>query len=368
MILKEKKLFSYYTFSLLLLGILFSNCDDSNPINPPLEEEEIELPTPTPTPTDPVTDKRTIAFYNVENLFDTEDDPDNGGDNEFLPTAAKKWNQERYLHKLNNIGSVIEGMNFPVVMGVSEVENKKVLEDLIAIDALSDITYAVVHEESPDHRGIDVGFIYQPASFTLLDWETYQVDIPDPNIPDFTTRDILRVKGELSGKVVHIFVNHWPSRSGGTANTEFRRVFVAERLRGIIDDLLVVEPSASIIVMGDLNDEPTNTSVETTLNAQELAADFTATSLYNATSTLDNQGEGSYNYQGNWQMIDQIIATGNLLTPNADLQLTNFQIFKEDMLLFMHSEYGLSPDRTYGGDNYYGGFSDHLPVFIEIVE
>ncbi len=355
---------------LFLLAICLVNCDDTDPINPPVTEEEI-TPNPTPSPTtpetDPVTSQQTIAFYNVENLFDTVDDPENGGDNEFLPTATKQWTLERYNHKLNNIAKVIKGMNYPIVMGLCEVENEKVVEDLTKVELLSDYQYAVVHEQSPDHRGIDVALIYQPSAFELLEWKTYQVDIPDEQIANFTTRDILLVKGKIAETVVHIFVNHWPSRSGGEAATESRRTFVAAVLRTAIDDLLESEPNAKIIVMGDLNDEPTNMSVAEVLQAKTTKeGSIIATDLYNCTSDLDKAGEGSYNFRGDWQMIDQIISTGNLLDTNFPLSITNFQVYKEGALLFNHPDNGLTPDRTYGGDTYFGGYSDHLPVYLEV--
>ena len=355
-------------FTFLLLAICLINCDDTDPINPPVTEEEITPTPPTTTPeTDPVTNQPTIAFYNVENLFDTIDDPENGGDNEFLPTAAKQWTVERYEHKLNNIAKVIKGMNYPIVMGLCEVENEKVVEDITKEALLSDYQYAVVHEQSPDHRGIDVALIYQPSVFELLEWKTYQVNIPDEQIANFTTRDILLVKGQIAESIVYVFVNHWPSRSGGEAATEARRTYVAAALREAIDDLQESEPNAKIIVMGDLNDEPTNKSVAEVLQAKTAKeGSIIVTDLYNCTSDLDMAGEGSYNYQGNWQMIDQIISTGNLLSADSSLSISNFQIYKEEPLLFNHPDNGLTPDRTYGGDTFYGGFSDHLPVFLEV--
>jgi len=334
-----------------------------------MEEEEVETPTPTPPVTTTPPSSSTIAFYNVENLFDTVDDPQNGGDDEFLPTAEKAWTMDRYEHKLNNIGLVMKGMGYPIIMGVSEVENKKVLEDLAQIDSLKPYSYKVVHEESPDHRGIDVALLYQPAHFQVLETATYEVSIDDPVIQNYTTREILMVKGLVNQQPLYIFVNHWPSRSGGEAQSEFRRLTVAEVLKEKINELQTADPTAQIIIMGDFNDEPTNNSVQQVLGAK-IANDTppSPNSLYNSTTTLTEQGAGSYNYQGNWQMIDQIITTGNLLNADNPVHVTNFQVYKDDMLLFTHPDYGPTPDRTYGGDNYYGGFSDHLAVFVELVK
>jgi len=342
------------------------SCDSSSPTIPTMEEEEEEMiPTPT-SPANPVTDQSTIAFYNVENLFDTEDDPNNPRDNEFLPSASKAWTQERYEHKLANIGNVLKGINFPVLVGLSEVENRKVLEDLTEIEALDGLGYQIVHEDSPDHRGIDVALLYQASEFVVEDWETYSVSIDDPSIANFTTRDILLVKGSYQENSLYVLVNHWPSRSGGVAQTEFRRITVAEKLVDVVTEIQAADATARIIIMGDFNDEPTNKSIAEVLNAKTDKTPLEDQGLYNCTSALDDEGEGSYNYQGNWQMLDQIIVSGSLLSQNKSPYVENFQVYQSESLLFNHPEYGLSPDRTYGGDNYYGGYSDHLPVFVEI--
>jgi len=329
------------------------SCDETTPVNPPITEEEI-TPTPTPptseTETTTITVQKTIAFYNVENLFDTTDDPENGGDDEFLPSAPKKWTIERYEHKLNNIAKVIEGMNYPIVMGLSEVENEKVVKDLTEVALLTDYNYEVVHEQSPDHRGIDVALIYQPSAFELLEWKTYQVDIPDARIANFTTRDILLVKGKIAESVVYVFVNHWPSRSGGASATESRRTFVAAELRMAIEEVQESNKSVAEVLQ-------TKTSKNTSI---------IATDLYNCTSELDEAGEGSFNFQGDWQMIDQIISSGNLLNSEAPLSIFDFQVYDNEELLFNHPSNGPTPDRTYGGDTYHGGFSDHLPIYIAI--
>lgn len=355
---------SFCTYFLVGFILVLASCDSSSPTLPTMEEEEM-IPTPT-EPTTPITDQSTIAFYNVENLFDTEDDPENSGDNEFLPSSSKAWTPERYEKKLNNIAAVVQGLNFPILLGLSEVENKKVLEDLINTTSLQDQSYEIVHKESPDHRGIDVALLYQAGEFTVKDWSTYEVTIDDPSIANYTTREILQVSGEWNNTSLYILVNHWPSRSGGQAQTEFRRITVAERLAGIVKDIQEAEPAAKIIIMGDFNDEPTDKSLSEVLNVQLNKDPLMDQFLYNCTSNLDEQNEGSYNYQGNWQMLDQIIVSGNLLDKSNTPFVENFQVYKADDLFFTHPEYGLTPDRTYGGDTYYGGYSDHLPVFVEV--
>ena len=358
-------------FILSLVSFLTVGCDTTSPLTPSVEEEEVEVEIPTPTP--PVTStppsSHTIAFYNVENLFDTLDDAQNDGDDEFLPSAKKSWTPDRYAHKLNNIGLVMQGMDYPIIMGVSEVENKKVLEDLAQIDLLKEYGYQVIHEESPDHRGRDVALLYQSEFFQVIETATYEVKIEDPQIQNFTTREILMVKGLVDNEPLYVFVNHWPSRSGGAANTEFRRITVAEVLKEKIDDLQTTDPNAQIIIMGDFNDEPTNKSIQEVLQANSSKEDPTMSNLlYNCTTTLAAQGVGSFNFRGEWQMIDQIITTGNLTNTDNAVQVTNFQVYMDDMLLFTHPEYGPSPDRTYGGDNYFGGFSDHLAIYAELIK
>ncbi len=356
---------SFTKWCLLFTLVIFINCDSSSPTLPtPVEEEEIPVTPTTPIPS--ITDQASIAFYNVENLFDTVDDPSNASDNEFLPAASKAWTTERYEHKLDNIGKVIQGINYPWVLGLAEVENRKVLEDLVNSERLSDQSYQIVHEDSPDHRGIDVALLYQADQFEVVEWSTHSVQIDDPNINNFTTRDILLVKGILKNTTTYLFVNHWPSRSGGTSQTEFRRITVATRLKELVATIQADDPSAHLIIMGDFNDEPTNKSLSEILGVQTDNNNLEAAQLYNCTSLLDKNGEGSYNYQGNWQMLDQIIVSANLLDDNNALQVDNFHVYKAEDLLFTHPEYGVSPDRTYGGDNYYGGYSDHLPIFVEL--
>ena len=354
----------YCKWFLLAIFFIFYNCDSSSPTLPTPVEEEMPAVPPTSTPS--TFEKSSIAFYNVENLFDTIDDPDNASDNEFLPTAAKAWTIDRYDHKLNNIGKVIQGMNYPILLGLAEVENRKVLEDLVNSERLVNQSYQIIHEESPDHRGIDVALLFQTDQFEVEDWTTHSVQIDDPNINNFTTRDILRVKGLLRNTPTYLFINHWPSRSGGTEQTEFRRITVATRLNELVESTMTNDPSAHIIIMGDFNDEPTNKSLLDVLGAQTDSMNLASSRLYNLTGPLDAIGEGTFNFQGNWQMLDQIIISSNLLASNTAFRIGNFQVYKAEDLFFTHPEYGLSPDRTYGGDNYFGGFSDHLPVFVEI--
>ena len=340
--------------ALFFLLLFLISCEKETPV------------APNPSPEEENTEGLRVGFYNLENLFDTQDDPSNPMDEEFTPEGPKNWTEERYQHKLSNIGRVIEGMDFPALLGVCEVENKTVLRDLTTSVYLKDKNYDFVHEDSPDFRGIDVALLYQTDVFSVNTWEAITVNIPPGISERTTTRDILKVTGTLYDTKIYIYINHWPSRSGGVVATEGKRLFVASLLRAEIDELLQTEPNANILILGDFNDEPHNKSIKEVLKAQTSKAQITDNQLFNCTMTATNQGEGSYNFQGDWQMIDQVIASEHFLNADNTVHVSSFDVYKDDMLLFNHPQYGLSPDRTYGGDIYYGGFSDHLPVYVEI--
>jgi len=350
----------------LLFGLLFfSSC----------EKEETPIVTPTPPtvtpPTTPVTptpvekgDFR-IGFYNVENFFDTIDDPNNQNDDEFLPTAAKEWTATRYQKKISNIGLVMEGIEFPILMGLSEVENQKVLEDLVASDKLAAQDYGIAHFDSPDFRGIDVALLYKKADFTVLEAKAIEVFLPAAISQFSTTRDILLVKGSYLEEIVYVFVNHWPSRSGGVNETAGKREFAASVLRGEIDDILAVDANANIITLGDFNDEPTDASVRSVLMANTTKPTTFDNQIYNCSVEILSETVGSYYFDG-WQMLDQAMVSGQLLDDNGKMKVVGYNVFNDPMVLFEHPTDGPRPDRTYGGDEYFGGFSDHLAVYLEV--
>jgi predicted extracellular nuclease len=305
-----------------------------------------------------------VAFYNVENLFDLEDDPITL-DEDFTPEGKQQWTSERYETKLDRIAQVIEGLTFPAVMGFCEIENNKVLTAIAVQQRLTGYTYGAISFDSPDLRGIDVGLLYNKNDFELISSRPIGVEFPLWLEPEgYTSRDILYVqlKHRQSGEMFHFFVNHWPSRRGGAEASEHRRVWVASHLRREVDVILAANPLEKIIIMGDFNDEPGNTSITSGLGTLKVGAGQQLPGvLYNPFATINSEEEGSYNYQGNWNVLDQIIYTG-LQMPN-DWELKEFGIFKRDWLLYE----GKSPNRTYGGPNYYGGYSDHLPVFMDVV-
>ena len=306
----------------------------------------------------------TIVFYNVENLFDLENEPGNE-DGGFTPGGAKKWTAERYQIKLDTLARVLSSINeneLPEIIGLCEVENKKVVEDLVNSKYLEEGKYKVVHFESPDFRGIDCALIYRSNEFKVLN--SFPIKVSFNDRLNYTTRDILYVKGKTKNREeFHIFVNHWPSRIGGTEKTEHKRVEVASILKNNIDSVLLANPSASIIVLGDMNDEPSNISLAKTLmakNPETENADFV-----NLMYPVHVAGKGSYNFRGNWNMLDNIVVSSNLLD-NKGFQCIDKKgfVFRKDWMEYKNRNGQISPNRTYGGPNYYGGISDHFPVYF----
>lgn len=311
----------------------------------------------------------TLMFYNVENLFDTVDAPDKI-DEEFLPNSEKRWNTKRYNKKLNDLAKVISSIkenSLPDIIGLAEVENRQVLEDLAAANSLKSAKYAIVQEESPDVRGIDVALLYKKSSFKYLKHEIIRIKFDFS--PKTKTRDILYVKGKLNnGELLHVFVNHWSSRREGQKKTEIKRKHAAKLLKNEVDKILDNDKNAKIIIVGDFNDEPQNKSLKDVLSAAN-SKENVDSKLYNLLYAKDLQNKGTYNYKGDWQMLDNVIVSRALL--NSDKGYTvpekEAKIFAKKWMLFYNKKYkSHTPSRTYGGANYYGGFSDHLPVFVEL--
>jgi len=310
----------------------------------------------------------TLAFYNVENLFDTIDTPDKR-DDEFTPESDKQWNTGRYEKKLIDLSNVIISINkedYPEIIGLCEVENRQVVEDLVSKTGLKTSGYKVIHEESPDARGIDVAMLYEPAHFSPISHATITTKLPGER-PH--TRDILYVKGVADGNdTLHIFINHWPSRSGGQEASEPKRVLVAQNLRNAVDSIQQTDADAKIVIMGDLNDHPYNKSCFETLRATNEKKQAKEGDLFNLMYQHHLNGEGSYNYRGKWGVIDHIIVSYALLDAKAGLSTKHKSgvIHKEEFFLFTKKNGSKTPNRTYGGKNYYGGFSDHLPVYVTL--
>jgi len=305
-----------------------------------------------------------IAFYNVENLFDTIDQVTHA-DEAFTPNGKQVWTEERYAVKLQKLAKVIEAMEFPAMMGLCEVENAAVVKDLVSQAQFGTREYGVIHEESPDFRGIDVAFIYNKKDFKPLKTNTIRIDFPAEIVEDYTTRDILVVEGKYRGERIHFFINHWPSRRGGLKESEPKRSYVAQQLRAKVDSIFMENANANIVIMGDFNDETDNRSIAEVLEVRAQEEPILVAHLYNCFSKLDEAKLGSYNFRGNFNMLDQIIVS-NALVKSKKMFVSNPTIFKKDWMIFKHEKFGETPNRTYGGPNYYGGISDHFPVYVDI--
>ncbi len=316
-----------------------------------------------------------ICFYNVENLFDIEDDT-TINDDEFLPNGVKGWHYGRYQQKLTNIYKTMSALGGwggpPEIIGFCEIENRKVLKDLISRTPLNKYNYDIVHENSQDARGIDVGLIYNKKSFQYISHEKLKVVFPFDT--SSKTRDILYVQGSVLGKdTIHIFVNHWPSRRGGQAASEPRRLIAAQVVRDKVNEIYKKQTDANIIIMGDFNDESEDKSMVEILKAKHKKEELENKDLYNYMHDISKNWKiGSHKYQGHWGTLDQIIISPNLLSKQKSERLHSSedgaQIFAPRFLLEIDKRYmGLQPFRTYSGPRYINGFSDHLPVYLDLI-
>lgn len=311
-----------------------------------------------------------VMSYNVENLFDTINDPDKE-DEDFLPSGKQKWTAERYAKKLEQLSKVIatiNSKNLPAVIGLYEIENKAVVEALAATTRLQKGKYGVVHYESPDKRSIDVAMMYRKNKFTVLSSKALYVRLPEE--PPYPTRDILYVKG-MAGKTdtLHLFFNHWPSRRSGADESEKNRIAAATVLRHSVDSVFKTSPAARIVIMGDFNDYPDNISLVKTLGADTVSMPEKTSGLFNLTYSHEKKNEGTYNYKGDWGMLDQFIVSYGLLKSPKGLHVHSnaAKILKEQWMLYTNKETQESkPNATYGGEKYFGGYSDHLPIYMEL--
>ena len=302
-----------------------------------------------------------VAFYNLENLFDTTDDPKTL-DDDFTPEGKKNWNGKRYQKKLRKLSNVISKIGTdtvggpPSLVGVAEVENIEVMEALATTNTLYEYGYNVVHYDSPDERGIDVGLLYRKDHFEVTRSETFAVYIEnEPGVRDYT-RDILYITGKLMGHPVHVLVNHWPSRREGAQETAHKRIAVARRCRQIISDIQGLDKEARIIIMGDFNDGPHSESVKNHL----VQHDF-----YNPMVFLGTRYEGSLNHRFEWYLFDQIILSTNFMRLHRNpLRYSSSKIYNDVALTEYRGKFKGNPFRTYAGKRYLGGYSDHFPVYV----
>lgn len=309
-----------------------------------------------------------MAFYNLENLFDYQDDP-TIRDEEYMPDGSKAWDSTKYNMKLNHMARVIADIGTKytpdgaAVLGVCEVENKGVLEDLVLDPQIKKRDYKIVHFDSPDWRGIDVGLLYQEKYFKFKNAEKYAVHFPDS--PDKRTRDQLVVSGVMDGEEVNIIVAHWPSRSGGAAASQPNRIEAGKVGRRIVDSLMMVNPGAKIIYMGDLNDDPGNVSVTDHLKGKGKKKKLVEGDLYNTMWDLAKSGTGSLAYRDAWNLFDQILVSQSLISEDEkNYVLHKAEVFKESYMVNQEGNYKGYPLRTHAGGSYQNGYSDHFPTYI----
>ena len=317
----------------------------------------------------------TVAFYNLENLFDTENDPNKL--DEYSPIMEIKANKKEVYHnKINNMAKVILDIgqdishNSPAIIGVAEVENKTVLENLTDHNLLKDKNYKIVHYNSPDVRGIDVALLYQDKLFKLLSKSTHTLKLYNNTTNKrIHTRDQLLVSGFLDDELIHVIVNHWPSRRGGEAKSKPKRIAAAKLSKRIIDSLQVINPYAKILLMGDLNDNPTNRSIKKILHAKKNKQTVKSKELYNPMELFYKNGIGSNAYRDRWSLFDQIL----LSKPFVNQQYSTYQFYKASIvnksyLLHKKGRYKGYPFRSFSNNKFTNGYSDHLPVCIYLIK
>ena len=300
-----------------------------------------------------------VAFYNVENLFDIKDDA-RTLDRDFTPKGKKKWGPYRYQLKIEKIGKAISriGENHtqmpPALIGLAEVENSNVLNDLIHSDSLQYLPYQYIHFDSPDERGIDVALLYNTSFFEPLESRAIPVLVYDSKNTRDDTRDILYVKGKLNNEIVHLYVNHWPSKRSGYDETRLKRIQIAKLIHQEI--ATIEEEDPKIIIMGDFNDNPIDDSIQNHLVTKN---------FQNPMLTLYNQGMGASKFYGKWMLFDQIILSRNFFSENKqEYTFKEAFIFDAAFLKNPRGRHKNEPFRTYTGKYYQGGYSDHFPVYV----
>lgn len=315
-----------------------------------------------------------VGFYNLENLFDTLDNT-LINDEEFLPNGPRNYNGTIYFDKLNKLATVISQMGTemngdgPALLGVAEVENDTVLNDLVKHKLIEKRNYKIVHYDSKDFRGIDVGLLYNPKYFTVEASDKLYVQLPGGSKDAYYTRDILWVKGKLDGETIHIYVNHWPSRSGGEKRSAPGRNAAAKVCRNHIDSIAKLEPNAKVVVMGDLNDDPINESIANILGAKGKQSDVQKGGLFNPWMDMYKKGVGTLAYQDAWGLFDQIIISQSWLDKNqSGLFYYQQHIFFKEYLVENQGRYKGYPMRTWDGNTYRGGYSDHFPTYLVMLK
>jgi endonuclease/exonuclease/phosphatase family metal-dependent hydrolase len=305
----------------------------------------------------PAPSQAIVGFYNLENLFDTVDDPKTI-DEEFLPNGTNQWTEERYAIKLTNMSKVISGFA-PDILGVSEIENRKVLEDLVKQPSIAAKRYQIAHFDMDDARGVDVALLYRATVFKPFSIKKLVINVSEE--PNFRTRDILWVKGLFLGDTLHVAVNHWPSRRGGK---EDGRLAAAGVLRRAVDSVLTINPKANIVMLGDFNDDPNNRSIKKVLLASD--DDQKKNTLVNTAEPTFKKGYGTLSFNGAWNLFDQIIISSALNNQSGvDYVPESFTVYALREMIEPSGKYKGTPRRTFSGGVFNPeGYSDHFPTFI----
>lgn len=315
----------------------------------------------------------TIAFYNVENLFDTINDPKTWDDDR-TPKGRDRWTSVIYEKKLKNIAKVIADIGFdltnqtPSVIGLCEIENRKVLEDLIKTESLIKENYQIIHYDSPDERGIDVAMLFKQNRFIVSSSKTYPLYLKRKDGSRDFTRDHLLVSGFLDNDPIHFIINHWPSRSGGQMRSEPGRILAGKLNKKIIDSILQSNPKANIISMGDFNDNPSDKSIKPILNTIFKKSKIKEGQLFNPMEELYRKGYGSYRYKGKWDMIDQFLLSKNLVDNKNGLFFLKASVFNKKYLINPSGKYEGYPFKSFAGGKFLNGYSDHFPIYLYLAK
>jgi len=317
---------------------------------------------------------KTIAFYNIENLFDTVNDTLTFDDDR-TPEGKDNWTVERYAKKIKNMSQVLSEVGSelvktsPDIIGICEIENKSVIEDLVNHKNLKHQDYGIVHLDSPDERGIDVALIYKRASFIVNTFKSHRLLLSNEEGFRDYTRDQLVVSGYLDQEKIHFIVNHWPSRSGGEARSKPNRIAAAKLNKRIIDSIQRFDISAKIISMGDFNDDPTDSSLKKILKTKGKKNSLEEIDLFNPFEKLYKKGVGSLAYRDKWNLFDQMFFTSNFIQNKKDsYSFWKAGVFNPTYLLDPSGRYKGYPLRTYAGGSYIGGYSDHFPVYMYLIK
>lgn len=310
-----------------------------------------------------------IAFYNLENLFDTIPNNPEGRDIEYTPGGPKKWDSRKYNDKLDNLSYAISQFtspttpNGPAIIGVSEIENRTVLEDLVARPALRQWNLQIVHHDSPDARGVDVGMLYNPRYFKVENVTNHRLTA----IP-FRTRDQMCVVGSLLGQRIAVIVNHWPSRLGGQEKSSPNREAAAALCKEIADSLWRIDPEIGVMIMGDLNDDPMDKSCAKVLGAKRDMKNVGKHEFYNPWWKKLDEGIGTLAYKSQWNLFDQIILSGNLVdTPDNRWHFYRADVLNKDFLKDTEGNRQGYPKRTFASGSYLNGYSDHFPTEVFLI-